>query len=177
MATYTGIKAILEQFKTRMIKTKVNNAAQADNATNATHATKADSATTATSATNATNATNADKLDGYHASNSSYPCLVPVTACSLGSTSGYIKLGNGLIVQWGKVTTQSNYGEFTFPLAFSNRNYFAQITQSQSKCETATARIDTGGWDHSVSIDLKYTNKICVTIQEVALLFVLAIGY
>lgn len=94
MATYTGIKAILEQFKTRMIKTKVNSAAQADNATNA------------------------DKVDGYHVSNSSYPCLVPVTACSLGSTSGYIKLGNGLIVQWANQSF-SERNEYTGSVTFS----------------------------------------------------------
>lgn len=92
MATYTGIKAILTEFKNRMIKTKVSSATNADEAT---HAVSADSAT---SATNADRATNADKVDGYHVG-TSYPALVPITACSLGSP-GYIKLANGLVIQW-----------------------------------------------------------------------------
>lgn len=77
-------------------------------------------ATSAGNATTATSATNADKVDGYHVTTSSSissAYLVPVEKCSLGSTSGYIKLANGLIVQWG--TVKQN-GKVTFPISFSS---------------------------------------------------------
>lgn len=95
MATYTGLKAILTEFKNRMIKTKVDSATSADSATDS------------------------DKVDGYHVG-TSYPALVPVTACSLGSSSGYIKLGNGLIVQWGRISSESD-GSYSvsFPLSYT----------------------------------------------------------
>ncbi|SNS20407.1 hypothetical protein SAMN06295912_102252 [Sphingomonas laterariae] len=55
----------------------------------------------------------ADLLDGLHASD-----LIP--SGTLAAT-GYCLLPNGLILQWGRVTVQSNsYGSITFPIAFPN---------------------------------------------------------
>jgi hypothetical protein len=41
------------------------------------------------------------------------------------STNGYVKLGNGIIIQWGRFSTSSytQTGTITFPTAFSNTNY------------------------------------------------------
>ena len=50
------------------------------------------------------NGGNADTVDGYHAGNG-VNMLVPVVAFNVGENVGYIKLGNGLIVQWGKAAS------------------------------------------------------------------------
>ena len=39
------------------------------------------------------------------------------------SENGYVKLGNGLIVQWGTATCNSGNNNVSFPTAFSNTNY------------------------------------------------------
>lgn len=152
MATYTGIKEILKEFKNRMIKTKVNNAAQADTATNA------------------------DKVDGYHVG-TSYPALVPVTACSLGSTSGYIKLGNGLLVQWIKTGSGDSNLSVTLPIAYSSRtSYFAFVTSGVSDCETRTTKEDSDGYDYTPGIDQKYANRIVLSKTKGTICFILCIG-
>ena len=73
---------------------------------------------------------NADTVDGYHAGNGEN-MLVPVVAFNVGEKAGYIKLGNGLIVQWGK--KQENTMRVDFPVVFSKCLYFnfiAYKTQS-----------------------------------------------
>ncbi len=60
----------------------------------------ADDAGTASKAASADSAKNADTVDGFHAGNGA-GMLVPVVAVNVGENAGYIKLGNGLIVQWG----------------------------------------------------------------------------
>ena len=47
---------------------------------------------------------NADTVGGYSAGNG-VNMLVPVVAFNVGKDAGYIKLGNGLIVQWGKAAS------------------------------------------------------------------------
>lgn len=39
------------------------------------------------------------------------------------SENGYVKLGNGLIIQWGTATCNSGNNNISFPTAFSNTNY------------------------------------------------------
>ncbi len=41
-------------------------------------------------------------------------------ALTTGSQSGYIKLPNGLIIQWGRVTFAGTSATVTFPIAFPN---------------------------------------------------------
>lgn len=51
------------------------------------------------------------------------------------SANGYVKLGNGIIIQWGKFTTSSSdYQNFsvTFPTAFSNTNYSFCFQQARN---------------------------------------------
>ncbi|MGP1603951.1 MAG: gp53-like domain-containing protein [Treponema sp.] len=64
---------------------------------------------------------NADTVDGYHAGNGA-GMLVPVVAFNVGENAGYIKLGNGLIVQWGK--KNANKTHIDFPIVFSKCFYF-----------------------------------------------------
>ena len=63
---------------------------------------------------------NADTVGGYKAGNGA-GMLVPVVAFNVGENAGYIKLGNGLIVQWGY--SGENVPEAIFPIRFSNANY------------------------------------------------------
>ena len=50
---------------------------------------------------------NADTVGKYRAGNG-VNMLVPVVAFNVGENAGYIKLGNGLIVQWGITRTNSS---------------------------------------------------------------------
>ena len=63
---------------------------------------------------------NADTVGGYSAGNG-VNMLVPVVAFNVGENEGYIKLGNGLIVQWGY--SGQDVPEAIFPIPFSNANY------------------------------------------------------
>lgn len=62
----------------------------------------------------------AETVNGYHAGTGA-GMLVPVVASNFGENSGYIKLGNGLIVQWGR--SGHDVPEAIFPIRFSNANY------------------------------------------------------
>ena len=66
------------------------------------------------------NGGNADTVGGYGAGNGA-GMLVPVVAFNVGENAGYIKLGNGLIVQWGY--SGEGVPEVIFPIRFSNANY------------------------------------------------------
>ena len=79
------------------------------------------------------NGGNADTVDGYHAGNG-VNMLVPVVAFNVGENAGYIKLGNGLIVQWGVASGKEvNNGvsiydrttDITLPLSYSSKNSYA----------------------------------------------------
>lgn len=59
---------------------------------------------------------NAHTVDGYHAG-ASAGMLCPIVACNFGSSSGYVKWGNGLIVQWGTIADGANAtGTVSFPI-------------------------------------------------------------
>ena len=70
------------------------------------------------------NGGNADTVGGFKAGTGT-GMLVPVTAFSIAGGTGYIKFGNGLLLQWG--TTGNTPGKSTttvyFPVAFSSDNY------------------------------------------------------
>lgn len=69
---------------------------------------------------------NADTVDGYHAGNGT-GMLVPVTAFEAGGENGYIKFGNGLLLQWGAVKGvylfNNPWTSFFFPLSFQSTDY------------------------------------------------------
>lgn len=52
---------------------------------------------------------NADSVGGYKAGNG-VNMLVPVVAFNVGETGGYIKLANGLLIQWGRVRQTGSSG-------------------------------------------------------------------
>ena len=62
----------------------------------------------------------ADTVDGYHAGNG-VNMLVPVVAFNSGEKSGFIKLGNGLIMQWGYVDGPNRAVKIEFPIEFKSR--------------------------------------------------------
>lgn len=59
--------------------------------------------------------------------------IVTTTAISR-ARNGYVKLGNGIIIQWGLATTASGTGtkQVTLPTAFSNTNYEVVVTGVQT---------------------------------------------
>ena len=90
---------------------------------------------------------NADTVGGYSAGNG-VNMLVPVVAFNVGENAGYIKLGNGLIVQWG--TTVPSHGEWAttiFPLSFATTKYAIVATKDNN----------TGGG--SSDYDIRYFHK------------------
>ena len=64
-------------------------------------------------------AVSAETVNGYHAGTGA-GMLVPVVAFNFGENSGYIKLGNGLIVQWGYITGVNRPVHVRFPVSFSS---------------------------------------------------------
>ena len=96
--------------------------------------------------------------------------IVRNTSASNG-VNGYRKYSDGLIVQWGTYTNTSTSGTITFPVAFSNTNYSAVITQQGN----AT---DTGGWGMGVAMNpTKSTTTITYSVQESCKITWIAIGY
>jgi len=100
-------------------------------------------ATNATNATNADNANNADKVDGFHASQTPGPNLIPVADSSgkiagdwyvAGQSlakNGYMKLSNRLIIQWGAISlTVGTDASITFPISFPNSVFMIVISDS-----------------------------------------------
>ena len=59
---------------------------------------------------------NADTVGGFNAGNG-VNMLVPVVAFNAGENAGYIKLGNGLIVQWGIISGTDIYRPY--PISFT----------------------------------------------------------
>ena len=50
------------------------------------------------------------------------------TATESKARNGYIKFGNGIIIQWGTTTSASQNTAITLPTPFSNTNYSVTIT-------------------------------------------------
>ena len=70
---------------------------------------------------------NADTVGGYYAGNG-VGMLVPVVAFNVGENAGYIKLGNGLIVQWGRFFPKTTRATLVLPIPFSKWNSYSVIT-------------------------------------------------
>ena len=121
------IKAIRESgWNMRLYGCYFNGAKQSD-------CIKVNYANSAGKAATADSAKNADTVGGYSAGNG-VNMLVPVVAFNVGENAGYIKLGNGLIVQWGIANGKevnngvSIYGRTTdiiLPLSYSSKNSYA----------------------------------------------------
>ena len=68
------------------------------------------------------NGGNADTVGGFKAGNGT-GMLVPVTAFSISGGTGYIKFGNGLLLQWGATGKKEQITTVYFPIAFQSSNY------------------------------------------------------
>ena len=68
------------------------------------------------------NGGNADTVGGFKAGNGT-GMLVPVTAFSISGGTGYIKFGNGLLLQWGTTGKKEQNTTVYFPIAFRSNNY------------------------------------------------------
>lgn len=121
------IKAIRESgWNMRLYGCYFNGAKQSD-------CVKVNYANSAGKAATADSAKNADTVGGYRAGNG-VNMLVPVVAFNVGENAGYIKLGNGLIVQWGVasgkevnngVSIYNRTTDITLPLSYSSKNSYA----------------------------------------------------
>lgn len=83
--------------------------------------------------------------------NSSSPGTAIALADINKAASGFIKLGNGIIIQWGaSLTANTTNPKVTFPTAFSTTNYFAM----------AYGR-GTTHWDHTWGFKNSPTKTTC----------------
>ena len=102
------------------------------------------------------NGGNADTVGNYKAGNGA-GMLVPVVAFNFNENAGYIKLGNGLIVQWGKSNTSRHYDTHSdsmsatattiFPISFTTKDYAIVATEAGNSD------------DRSLDVDLCYYGK------------------
>ena len=68
------------------------------------------------------NGGNADTVGGFKAGNGT-GMLVPVSAFSIAGGTGYIKFGNGLLLQWGTTGNKEQITTVYFPITFKSSNY------------------------------------------------------
>ena len=97
---------------------------------------------------------NADTVGNYRAGNG-VNMLVPVVAFNVGENAGYIKLGNGLIVQWGRFYASALRATLTMPIAFNSWNSYTVVTGDADYYNNSN---DTEGFDCCAGIN-KRTNK------------------
>lgn len=114
-------------------------------------------------------ATDKKRLDGNY-----------VTASNFGSSSGYIKYSNGLLMQW--IGVKATSGNFNIPLVFptpytSRTSYVVVTAEGIQDCETRTTADDAGGYDYSVAIDQKYADRIVVSVERDRMVFIVTMGY
>lgn len=89
------------------------------------------------------------------------------TAAISKAADGYVKLGNGIIIQWGSVTGSAGAKTVTFPLAFTSTNVRA-VTQCLYTSQT-------NGYQGTI----KSVNKTTLTCYQsyASGIFWIAIGY
>jgi hypothetical protein len=142
----------------------VNNATNATNATNAGTLDGLDS----TYFTNAANLVSgilpAARLSGDYAVNNtgtlggfSASDFLRVTAESLG-TNGYVKLSNGLIIQWGRRSLPSSGGTITWNIPFTTACYMAigNDSSNQNGSANMVGTLSTTGWTGDVAATATY---------------------
>ena len=96
---------------------------------------------------------NADSVGGYKAGNG-VNMLVPVVVFNVGETGGYIKLANGLIVQWGqKPATHSNKYRTDLWVSYKSSNY-------------RVAALVANGVEHHVTVSEKKPESMRLTVTQ-----------
>lgn len=85
------------------------------------------------------------------------------------SHDGYVKFGNGIIIQWGGISS-SSYSQLTinFPTSFSNSNYKIILTQEHYN--------HTGEYNANAYVRSK-TNTSCNILGQADYIAYIAIGY
>ena len=147
------IKAIRESgWNMRLYGCYFNGAKQSD-------CVKVNYANSAGKAATADSAKNADTVCGYKAGNG-VNMLVPVVAFNVGENAGYIKLGNGLIVQWGRFFPKSYRATLVLPIPFTTASY-AVVTGDANGYNSGS---DTEGYEYSVGINKRTQNSVDFSI-------------
>lgn len=86
------------------------------------------------------------------------------------SSNGYLQLGNGIIIQWGRFQNTNNNFSVTFPKSFSNTNYSVSVGQVDSQRSQ----------DHNISINARNTTGFTgwISCHSTSLYsFWIAVGY
>ena len=84
------------------------------------------------------------------------------------TTSGYSRLPNGLLLQWGSVVANSTSGTITFPITFAATPYSVQITpQSTGGTNTAVGHAVTATTTTTATV--RNTNAVSFTYYYMAL--------
>lgn len=102
---------------------------------------------------------------------------IGVRESSFGTSYGYIKYANGLLIQWGKTTSSSGKASVSFGAYSSRESYAIFVAEGVSNCETRTTQDDTDGYDYGAGIDQKYKDSCVFSCQSNRKIFYLAIGY
>jgi hypothetical protein len=101
--------------------------------------------------------------------------IASIAGKSFGADSGYVKFGNGLLIQWGASyapgASGANNMEFSFPLAFSDTNYIITTTYATPDLPT-----NTNNMYGNVRYSTKTTQKIVVKIYGENRIYWMAIG-
>lgn len=92
-------------------------------------------------------------------------------------SSGYFQLGNGLIVQWGKVVADgNNYVTITFPKAFSSSSSYS-ITATQRSTSTSLASMSAVSIVTPTATSIKVACRAITAASTIDYFYWVAIGY
>ena len=92
--------------------------------------------------------------------------VLAVIAESL-TTNGYVKLSNGLIIQWGRTFLTSSGGTITWPVPFTSACYTAvgNDTTNVNGSSNMVGTLSTTGWTGDVGATATY-NWIAIGVQR-----------
>lgn len=109
----------------------------------------------------------------YGKASSAENSILTTVSCRKGTATGdnangYFKLGNGMIIQWGNITSNSfQQLTVTLPIAFSNTNYRVVLTQERN---------NTDNYEANTYVRSKTTSSFNILGQQDSISFI-AIGY
>jgi len=93
------------------------------------------------------------------------------------ATNGYFQLGNGLIINWGKVTADgNNYVTITFPKAFSSSSSYS-ITATQRSTSTSLASMSAVSIVTPTATSIKVACRAITAASTIDYFYWIAIGY
>ena len=107
-------------------------------------------------------AEDADKVCGFSAGNAN-GMLVPVVDSEFKANSGYIKLGNGLIVQWGRFFPKATKATLVLPIPYSKWNSYSVVT---ADADGLNIDNDIEGYDITTGINKRTEKSIDFSIAS-----------